>query len=195
MAVDANTTVTAAYQNQSAGSIMGVQGAADGETNYSASGFGLSVAADVGASVALTFGSGSTKSAIDGQDNSTTYSTMGLGVSMDLGSAVPALTYATTAMTSNKAEGEHKITAMELSVTAPVGDDSVVFNYSNAVHNDGTNSGAQTGIELGYGTTVGAVALSVGYGSTTVANEDAVAGVQAKGYTMSDIEVKMAYSF
>jgi hypothetical protein len=195
MAVDANTTVTAAYQNQSAGSIMGVQGAADGETNYSASGFGLSVAADVGASVALTFGSGSTKSAIDGQDNSTTYSTMGLGVSMDLGSAVPALTYATTAMTSNKAEGEHKITAMELSVTAPVGDDSVVFNYSNAVHNDGTNSGAQTGIELGYGTTVGAVALSVGYGSTTVANEDSVAAVNAKGYTMSDIEVKMAYSF
>ena len=46
-------------------------------------------------------------------------------------------------------------------------------------------------MELGYNTTVGPAALKVGYGSQTRAQD----GGTYDGYSMTDIEVAMSYSF
>ena len=48
-----------------------------------------------------------------------------------------------------------------------------------------------SGMEVGYNTTVGPAALKVGYGSQTQAQTDGA----SDGYSMTDIEVALSYSF
>ena len=84
------------------------------------------------------------------------------------------------------------------------GSDSIVFAYTTDTQKsstDGTESRNATanGLELGYNTTVGAATLGVGYGSKSVAADTGTWGddetERADGYNVTDIEVKMAFSF
>jgi len=188
---------TVAYGSQSSGSICGSMPDIDGTSSYSATSTGANLTADVGAAIGFTFCSGSTKSVIDGQDNSTSGTTMGLSVGMDMGDIKPFFTYGSVAGSTVKGEGKNTITGMELGLTYALGGgDSVVFNYSMGTHADASNSASETGMELEWSTTVGGGAsLSVGYGSLAVANDKSVATAGADGYSLTDIEVKMAYSW
>ena len=81
-------------------------------------------------------------------------------------------------------------------MTYALGTDPIVLymgnssdQYSSAV---GTNPTTKSGMELGYNTVVGPVSLSVGYGTQTKADAGDTA---VDGYSMTDIEVNMGFSF
>ena len=169
----------------------------DSTTSYSATSTGANLTADVGAAIGFTFCTGSTASVLDTVSNSTSGTTMGLSVGMDMGDIQPFFTYGSVASTGAESEASKTITGMELGLTYALGGgDSVVFNYSMGTHADATNSASETGMELEWSTKVGGGAsLSVGYGSLSVANDKSVASAGADGYSMTDIEVKMAYSW
>jgi len=188
---------TDAYGQQSSGSICGAIGDEDGlSSGYSATSFGANVAADVGAAIGFTFCSGSTASVYDNVSGSTSATTMGLGVQLDMGDMKPFFTYGSVSATGSETEATKAVTGTELGLTYALGGgDSVVFNYSMATHSDANNSAGETGMELEWGTKVGPASLSVGYGSTTITNADSVATAGAEGYAMTDIEVKMAYGW
>jgi len=194
--VSPTMSYTVAYGHQTAGSICGSVADQDDTTSYGATSVGANVSANVGAAVGFTFCSGSTKSVVEGVDNSTSATLMGLSVGMDMGDIKPFFTYGSVASSTVKSEAKNTITGMELGLTYALGGgDSVVFNYSMGTHADANNSGGETGMELEWGTKVGPASLSVGYGSTAVANDKAVATAGADGYSRTDIEVKMAYSW
>jgi len=122
---------------------------------------------------------------------------MGLSVGLDMGDMQPFFTYGSVAVTGAESEANNTITGMELGLTYALGGgDSVVFNYSMGTHADANNSASEGGMELEWSTTVGGGAsLSVGYGSLTASNADSVSTAGADGYALTDIEVKMAYSW
>ena len=173
-------------------------------TGYQTTAVGVGVNADVGAKVGFTFASGSQKSDNSNVDNGTTATTMGLGVSLAMGDMSPFFSYGSMSKKGKESKTNASETAMGLGLTMKMGSDSVVVAYTTSTQKadtDGTDTqnGTATGIELGYNTTVGAATLGVGYGTQTVSadtgswNDDGTA--RADGYSMSDIEVKMAFSF
>ena len=81
-------------------------------------------------------------------------------------------------------------------MTYAIGSDTVVAYYGSVAEIDTTAGVAgeaitKTGMELGYNTTVGPASLAVGYGTQTHAQTDGA----TDGYSMTDIEVAMTYSF
>ena len=121
---------------------------------------------------------------------------MGLSLGMDMGDIKPFFTYGSVAASGAKNEAKNTITGMELGLTYALGGgDSVVFNYTMGTHADADNSASESGMELEWSTTVGPASLSVGYGSLTATNADSVATAGADGYSLTDIEVKMAYGW
>ena len=194
-----------AYQADSDASIFDQIADMDGiGTGYQTTAIGLGVNADVGAKVGFTYASGSTKSKSTSVDNGTTASTMGLGVSMAMGDMSPFFSFGQMSKKGKESKTNASETAMGLGLTMKMGSDSIVVAYTTSTQKadtDGTDTqnGTATGIELGYNTTVGAATLGVGYGTQTVSadtgswNDDGTA--RADGYSMSDIEVKMAFSF
>ena len=194
-----------AYQADSDASIFDEIADMDGiGTGYQTTAIGLGVNADVGAKVGFTYASGSTKSKSSDVDNGTTASTMGLGVTLAMGDMTPFFSFGQMSKKGKKSKTNASETAMGLGLTMKMGSDSVVVAYTTSTQKadtDGTDTqnGTATGIEIGYNTTVGAATLGVGYGTQTVSahtgtwNDDGNA--RADGYSMSDIEVKMAFSF
>ena len=173
-------------------------------TGFQTTAVGVGVNADVGAKVGFTFASGSTKSDNTNVDNGTTATTMGLGVSLAMGDMSPFFSYGSMSKKGKESKKNASETAMGLGLTMKMGSDSVVVAYTTSTQKadtDGTDTqnGTATGIEVGYNTTVGAATLGVGYGTQTVSadtgtwNDDGNA--RADGYSKSDIEVKMAFSF
>jgi hypothetical protein len=154
--------------------------------------FGLNVSTSAGgADVSFTYGSGSNTAP---ESNTVkpkgSGSTMGLGVAFDAGAAVVALDYEAT--NNNLAHDSTDIkksatTGYEVSVNAPVGDDSVVLNISSTTTKDtvADTEATTAGTALEYTTSVGAATLRVGYGSSAVKD----------GATTTQLAVKMAYSF
>jgi len=173
-------------------------------TGYNTTAIGLGVNADVGAKVGFTYATGGMKSKSTSVDNSTSANTMGLGVTLAMGDMTPFFSFGNAAVSGSKGKVNASETVMGLGLTMKMGSDSVVFAYTTSTQKadtDGTesNNATATGIELGYNTTVGAATLGVGYGTQSVAadlgsfNDDGTS--KADGYNMSDIEVKMAFSF
>jgi hypothetical protein len=210
--VDDNTNVTVAYQSEQDDTMLGRVSAHTTQSDYTASGFGLNVSANVGATIGFTFASASTKE--NSSDNSSigsaAMSTMGLSVGMAMDGLSPFLSYGSSSQDDKPATGDAtktSVTALGLGATITLeGSDTAVVSYTTSTQKTETGStvsrnATATGIELGYNTTVGPVSLGVGYGSTSVkANEDGttwnIDGTErADGYTMTDIEVKMGYSF
>jgi len=203
---------TFAFQVDSDASIFGEIAAQDNEGDHSdgytttATGVSLSVAAGA-INVGVTAASGGTnlKGSNDNTSiGSTSASTMGLGLTMAMGDMTPFFSYGSLSYSSDKGKVKWDESAMGLGLTMALGSDSVVVSYTTDTQKkttDGTENvkATATGIELGYGTTVGPVALSAGYGTKTVKADTGSWGDdetdRADGYNVTDIEVKMAFSF
>jgi hypothetical protein len=129
--------------------------------------------------------------------NSTATSTMGLGVAIDLGDIDPFISFGTYSGVGSVSKQGAAYAGNEVGLTYALGADTVVL-YIGSVAEIATASGGtageaitKSGMELGYNTTVGPASLQVGYGTQTHAQT----GGATDGYSMSDIEVAMTYSF
>ena len=119
----------------------------------------------------------------------------------------PFFSYGSTGVTTDVGKLDFKETGMGLGLTLAMGSDSVVVTYTSVAQTNSTDgtedrNATATGIELGYNTTVGAVALGVGYGSKTISSSldggtwvDDDKAERKDGYAKTDLEVKMAFSF
>jgi hypothetical protein len=208
-AVNDTTTATVAYQHSSeAGDMMGLGAYRDGEVasaavgGYSTKGTGLGVSTVAGpATIGLTFASASTantgSATAVADKKSTSMTTMGLGISVDLGDIDPFISYGSFEQTGNLSKDKMAISGSEIGLTYALGTDSIVVYVGNAEETFTDDSVAgkpwtKSGMEVGYNTAVGPAALAIGYGSQTYAMDGNAA---LDGYSMTDIEIAMTYSF
>jgi hypothetical protein len=199
-----NDAMSATVAYQASGDTVdlhGTQEALDGETSttHGQSGFGIGFSGTFGpASVGFTQASASTSNAsgVVAYDSlGTTSSTMGLGVKVDLGDIKPFLSYGSTvASATSSSTTEYTHSGSEVGVMYMLGADSVVLYIGNSSDQYSTTDDPLTksGMEIGYNTTVGPASLSVGYGTQTKADAD---DATVDGYSMSDLEVSMSFSF
>jgi len=175
-------------------------------------GFGLNYTGTFGTtSVGFTYASGSSKSADSDVKATAAHNTMSLSVGMDMGNIDPFFTYANYQATTNAGSGAkdagQKETAMGLGTSVTLNDtDSIVVAYTTTTANSvaaGSDANTETGLELGYKTTVGGgVTLEAGYGSYSMTGDggpyrgaQTITSDYGDGGSFSDIGVKMAYSF
>ncbi len=198
-------TVTVAYQvgNDAA---FGAGEALDGETSttHNMSGFGLGFSGTFGpATVGFTQASGSSADATGDTDAaklSTSWSTMGLGVAIDLGDIDPFLSYGTaegTAGSAANAKVKHVHSGSEVGLTYALGADTVTLLIGNLSDQYDTASAVDKPtewsiMEVGYATMVGPASLSVGYGTTAKTDADNTA---VDGYSRTDLDVALSISF
>jgi hypothetical protein len=128
--------------------------------------------------------------------NSTAYSTMGIGITMDMGDIKPFLSIGSYSAEGSQSKSSVGYAGNELGLTYALGNDTIVFYYGSKVDSSTTSGTAAedittTGLELGYNTTVGPAALGIGYGSQSVAQTDGA----GDGGSMTDIEFNLSYSF
>jgi hypothetical protein len=133
--------------------------------------------------------------------NSTATSTMGVGVTLDLGDIKPFLSFGTYLGVGSVSKAGAAYAGNEVGLTYALGADSVVFYMGSVAEiSTGTVAGVagvageaitKSGMELGYNTTVGPASLGIGYGTQTHAQT----GGATDGYSMSDIEVALTYNF
>ena len=199
-------SATVAYQKSSdANDMCGigdyVDGEAAGNSGTSTTGTGLGFSGTFGpASVGFTMCNASTEdvgsATVNPTSLATTSSTMGLGVKIDLGDIVPFISYGSYTADGSSTKNGSEISGSELGLTYALGSDSIIIYIGN-VEETTTAAGtagnplSYSGMEVGYNTTVGPAALKVGYGSQTQAQTDGA----SDGYSMTDIEVALSYSF
>jgi len=209
-AISDTMSVTGAYQASGDDDDMcGAGEYMDGETTVGAAthtdtsttGTGIGFSGTFGpATVGFTMCSASTKDSgsatVDATSNSTASSTMGLGVTIDLGDIDPFLSYGTYTAEGSQTKNGISYSGSEIGLTYALGEDTISVYVGN-VEEKGKAAGVDgkpftaSGMEVGYGTTVGPASLDVGYGSTTAAQE----GGANDGYSRTDIEVALSYSF
>ena len=131
-----------------------------------------------------------------GGSSGTSTSTMGLGVTMDLGDIDPFISFGSYLGVGNDSKSGAAYVGNEVGLTYALGSDTIILYTGSVSEIDTTASVAgeaktTTGLELGYNTAVGPAGLSVGYGSKTIAQTDGA----ADGYSYTDIEVALSYSF
>ena len=199
-------SATVAYQKSSdANDMCGAGEYQDGETagnsGTSTTGTGLGFSGTFGpASVGLTICNASTEdvgsSTVNPTSLATSSSTMGLGVKIDLGDIKPFISYGSYKADGSSTKDGVEYSGSELGLTYALGSDTIVLYIGNTEETT-TDSGtagkplAYSGMEVGYNTTVGPASLKVGYGSQTQAQTDGA----TDGYSMTDIEIAMSYSF
>jgi len=200
-------SVTVAYQSSgviddACGGIANQDGEVAAAHAISGTGFGFSgTFGTIG--VGATICNAATASALSAYSTSTAISTLGLGVSMDLGDIDPWITFGTySAVGSETKKGKAEV-GTDIGLTYALGTDTVVFSMTSVTGIDtssgGTAGEAQvaSGMELGYTTAIGPVGLAIGYGSTT-RNQTGGAGTDiraSEGYSRTDIEIEMSVSF
>jgi hypothetical protein len=209
-AVSDTMSVTVAMQSGGAGEDgFGTGEPLDGETSttHDVSGFGLGFSGTFGpATIGFTQVSSSTADFSGGTAaalKSTSWSSMGLGVSIDLGDIKPFISYGSAAGSAGSVANkttENTHTASEFGLTYALGSDTIVLYMGNSSDQYSSATGIEpttkSGMELGYSTAVGPVSLGVGYGSVTHANAGTSTAAKAvDGYSKTDIEVNMGFSF
>ena len=133
-------------------------------------------------------------------------STLGFGATLDLGDIDPFLSFGTYVGVGSVSKTGKAYAGNELGLTYALGADTITLYYGStaeiATASGGTAGEAvtTTGMELGYATMVGPASLSVGYGSQTMAQTVVTACTAGDadcvdGYSMTDIEVALGYSF
>ena len=144
-------------------------------------GFGLNFAGDVGADLSFTYATGSSAAKAtctgDNSSNTTSLTTMGLGVAVPVGGMTIALDYESTAYAVNvlTVEADKAKSGFEISVTMPVGDATAGVNVSST-SSTATAAGVSAdaavtgGTELWYTVPIGPVSLAIGYGSAATAD-------------------------
>ena len=128
----------------------------------------------------------------------TSTSTLGLGVAMDFGDIKPWVTFGSYLAINNASTSGQAYVGTNIGLTYALGSDTVVFSTTSSTEIGTADSVAgealsKTGMELGYNTAVGPVALSVGYGTKAKAVTEAT--VVSNGYSKTDIEIAMSVSF
>ena len=195
-------SVTVAYQSGS-GDVMGAGNYLDGETatTHLTSGFGVGFSGTFGpATVGFTQASGSTADATGDTDagkKSTSWTTLGLGVAIDLGDIDPFLSYGTatgSAGSSANKTTEHTHGGSEVGLTYALGSDTVTLVMGSLSDQYSTTDKPTEWsiMEVGYATTVGPASLSVGYGTTSKTDADNTA---VDGYSRTDLDVALSLSF
>ena len=213
-AVSDTMSVTVAYQKD--GSIADMCGAGENYDDEVAAtagttgtGFGFNGTFGIVA-VGATMCSASTADAgtyaTDPASNSTSSSTLGFGATLDLGDIKPFLSFGTYVATGSVSKVGVAYAGNEIGLTYALGADTITFYMGStaeiATASGGTAGEAVTtsGMELGYATMVGPASLSVGYGSQTKAQAVVTActagdATCVDGYSMTDIDVTLGYSF
>ena len=134
--------------------------------------------------------------------NSTATSTLGVGVTLDLGDIKPFLSFGTYLGVGSVSKTGVAGVGNEVGLTYALGSDTVVAYYGSVAEIATTGVAGVgvaadaitvTGMELGYNTTVGPVSVGVGYGTHTTA--DALVGSTVDGASVTDIEVALTYAF
>jgi len=159
-------------------------------------GFGINFAGDVGADLTFTYATGSSSAKPtctgDNSSNSTSLTTMGLGVGVPVGGMTIALDYEASKYARNllKSEADAAVTGFEISVTMPVGDATAGVNVSSTSTVVTTAAGSgdaavTAGTEVWYTVPIGPVSLSAGYGSAAVKD----------GNTTTQLGAEMSMSF
>jgi len=199
-------SATVAYQKSSESNDMCgagefIDGEAAGNSGTSTTGTGVGFNGTFGpAAVGFTICNASTEdvgsASVDPTSLASTSSTMGLGIGIDLGDIDPFISYGTYKNEGSSTKDALEYSGSEFGLTYALGSDTVILyigNYETTSTSSGTagNPYTYSGMELGYNTTVGPAALKVGYGSQTRAQD----GGTYDGYSMTDIEVAMSYSF
>jgi hypothetical protein len=205
-AISDTMSVTVAYQQSGdAGDMMGTGEFLDGETTHTTSGFGLGFSGTFGpATIGFTQASASTADNtgdVDAGKLSTSWSTMGLGVAIDLGDIDPFISYGTASGSAGSAANKkvkHEHSGNEVGLTYALGADTItllVGSMSDQQDSATTVDKPQTTsiMEVGYATMVGPASLSVGYG--TSAKADADKGTSNDGYSKTDLDVALSISF
>jgi hypothetical protein len=129
---------------------------------------------------------------------STSWSTMGLGVKIDLGDIDPFISYGSGTGSAGSAANktvEHTHSGNEVGLTYALGDDTITLLVGSMEDQYSTTDKPLTTsiMEVGYATMVGPASLSVGYG--TSAKADADKGTSNDGYSMTDLDVALSISF
>ena len=126
---------------------------------------------------------------------------------MDFGDIDPWISFGTYSSIGTVSKAGVAYVGTDIGLTYALGSDTVVFSTSSSTSIGTADSVAgdalsKTGMELGYNTAVGPVALSVGYGTTAKAQTLAtpcaasdLASACKNGYARTDIEVAMSVSF
>ena len=199
-------TMSATVAYQTSGDVTDACGlgdnAMDGEgATYGISGTGLGFNGTFGTiGVGATFCSAATAdkgtTTTSPVGNSTAYSTMGIGITMDMGDIKPFLSIGSYSADGSVSKDGVAYSGNELGLTYALGNDTIVFYYGSKV-DSATAAGVAaedtttSGLELGYNTMVGPAALGIGYGSQSIAQKDGA----SDGYSMTDIEFNLSYSF
>jgi hypothetical protein len=196
-------SATVAYQKSAdTADVLGAGESYDSEgTTYGTTGTGLGFSGTFGpATVGVTVASASTadvgSATADPASNSTATSTTGLGVKLDLGDIDPFFSYGSYTALGSVSQTGVAYGGTELGLVYALGDDGITFYYGS-YEETATTAGVagetlkKTGMELGYNTAVGPAGLNVGYGSQNWAQTDGT----YDGYSMTDIEVALTYSF
>jgi len=196
-------SATVAYQKSSdtadacgAGEAYDGEGATYGTT---ATGFGFNGTfgiVGVGATICNATTADVGTSTASPASNSTATSTMGVGVTLDLGDIKPFLSFGTYLGVGSVSKSGAAYAGNEVGLTYALGADTVVAYIGSVAEIDTTVGVAgeaitKSGMELGYNTTVGPASLGIGYGTQTHAQT----GGATDGYSMSDIEVALTYAF
>jgi hypothetical protein len=207
-AISDTMSVTVAYQqSDDSGDIMGTGTYLDGETatSHLTTGFGLGFSGTFGpATVGFTQMSASTADATGDTDLgklSSSWTTMGLGVSIDLGDIDPFLSYGTaegTAGSAANAKVKHAHSGNEVGLTYALGSDTVTLLVGSVEDQFDTAStvdkpASYSIMEVGYATAVGPASISVGYGTNSKTDADGTAS--GDGASTTDLEVAMSVSF
>ena len=205
-AISDTMSVTVAYQADG-DTAMGTGNYLDGETatTHNTTGVGVAFNGTFGpASVGVTQMSASTADATGSTAMgllSSSWTTMGLGVSIDLGDIDPFLSYGTaegTAGSSANSKVKHTHSGSEVGLTYALGDDTVTVvagslsdQYDTAAATDKPTEWSI--MEVGYATSVGPASLSIGYG--TISKTDGDGTGAGDGYSKTDLDVQLSVSF
>ena len=201
-AISDTMSVTVAYQ-QGAEDAFGGGEALDGEsaTTHITTGFGVGFSGTFGpATVGFTQASASTADATNNTDASklsTSWSTMGLGVKIDLGDIDPFISYGTATGSAGSAANKTKENThggSEVGLTYALGADTITLVMGSLSDQSSTTDKPTEWsiMEVGYSTMVGPASLSVGYGTTAKTDADNTA---VDGYSRTDLDVAMSLSF
>ncbi len=223
-AISDTMSITVAYQ-QSAdnGDLMGTGEFLDSghtevatleATTHTTSGAGIGFSGTFGpATIGFTQMSASTADATGDTDAaklSTSWSTMGLGVAIDLGDIDPFISYGTaegSAGSANNAKRKNVHSGSEIGLTYALGSDTITvvvgslsdqYDTSDGAGDFGTAGAADkptewSTMEVGYSTMIGPASLAVGYG--TIAKTDGDGTGDGEGYSSTDLDVALSISF
>ena len=174
-------------------------------TTHTTSGAGVGFSGTFGpATIGFTQMSASSADATGDTDAgklSTSWSTMGLGVAIDLGDIDPFISYGTaegSAGSADRNKVKHVHSGSEIGLTYALGSDTITLVMGSLSDQYDTQAAVDKPtewsiMEVGYATMVGPASLAIGYG--TIAKTDGDGTGDGEGYSSTDLDVALSISF